>query len=83
MVRVVANDVILGSMWLLLARVAAAVRMNVDVRIPRFVVRDNVQESMEGGISIKVSEGRQRDCSWHDDVWRSGSMYRLGSNSVG
>ncbi len=58
--RVVAKNVILGSMWLLLARVAAAVRMNVDVRIPRVVVRDNVQESMEGGLSIKVSEGRQR-----------------------
>lgn len=41
MVRVVTNDVVLGSMWLLLARVAAAVRMNVDLRMLRLVVRDN------------------------------------------
>lgn len=64
MVRVVAKDVVLGQM-LFLACVAAAVPLNVDLRMLRAVVC-NVQESIKGGLSIKCRE-RRRKSSQHDD----------------
>lgn len=63
--RVVAKDVVLGPMLLFLACVAAAVPINVDLRMLRAVVC-NVQESIKGGLSIKC-RGRRRNQNQHDD----------------